>query len=101
VSRKDALKKMSSLVGNAAAHRALNPDSAFSIREAMLYEAQAEQIAEMKTWNADEKTFFRERALRYASNIIKKQTRSHRGRTAAEILKEATAALDKFISEEF
>ena len=44
-SRKQALKTMISLVGNAAAHRALYPASAFAIKEVVLYELQAEDLA--------------------------------------------------------
>ncbi len=100
MSRKDTLKKMSSLIGNAAAHRALEPNSAFSIREAWLYETQAEEEAEMRTWNETEVTFFRERARRYAENVIKKRTRSHRGRSGHEINAEAIKTVDEFIARE-
>lgn len=99
MSRKTTLKSMSSLVGNAAAHLALEPDSAFSIREAWLYETQAEEEAEMKTWNENEVVWFRERASRLATNVIKKRTRSHRGRDVQELNVIAIAEIDEFIEE--
>ena len=100
MSRKDDLKNMSSLIGNAAAHRALDPESAFSVREAWLYETQASEEAEMRTWNEIEINFFKERASRYANNIIKKRARSHRGRTIEEIYTEAMTLIDEFIVKE-
>jgi hypothetical protein len=100
MSRKEILKKMSSLIGNAAAHRALEPASAFSLREAWLYETQAAEEAEMRTWNEIEISLFRDRALRYAENVIKKRSRSHRGRSATEINAEATRTIDEFIEKE-
>lgn len=44
-SRKQALKTMISLVSNAAAHLPLYPGNAFTIKEALLYEMQAEDLA--------------------------------------------------------
>ncbi len=100
MSRKDILKKMSSLIGNAAAHRALEPGSAFSLCEAWLYETQATEEAEMRTWNESEITLFRDRALRYAKNVIRNRSRSHRRRSVTEINAEAMRTIDEFIEKE-
>ncbi len=62
MSRKDTLKKMSSLIGNAAAHCALEPESAFSLRQAWLYETQAAEEAEMRAWNESKIALFRKHA---------------------------------------
>jgi len=98
--RRNTLKKMASLIGNAAAHRALEPNSAFSLREAWLYETQATEKAEMRTWIEGDIALFRDRALRYASNVIRKRTRSHRGRSVMEINTEAARIVDEFIEKE-
>ena len=100
MSRKNTLKKMASLIGNAAAHRALEPNSAFSLREAWLYETQAAEEAEMRAWNESGIALFRDRALRYASNVIRKRTRSHRGRSVVELNTQVARTVDEFISKE-
>jgi hypothetical protein len=100
MSRKGSLRTMSSLVGNAAAPRALEPNDPISLREAVLYESQAEDEAAMRRWNEREIELFRERAIRYASNVIKKRTRSHRGRSVATIIESAVKALDQFIAQD-
>jgi len=100
MSRKNILKTMASLIGNAAAHRALEPSSAFSLREAWLYETQATEEAEMRAWNDGDIALFRDRALRYASNVIKKRTYAHRGRAVMEINAQAARLVDEFIEKE-
>lgn len=91
---------MSSLIGNAAAHRVLEPDRSFALLEALLYETQAKEEAEMRTWNEDEITPFRDGAQSYAKNVIKKRTGSHRGRTEESLVKEANQEVSKFIADE-
>jgi hypothetical protein len=90
---------MSSLVGNAAAHRALESADPFSLQEAVLYEAQAEDEADMRRWNKEEIQFFRERAARYAGNLIRKRTRSHRGRSVEALVASAGDEINRFINE--
>jgi len=99
-SRKQALKSMSSLVGNAAAHRALYPRHAFSIREAMLYEAQAEDFALARHWNDLEIEIFREKSTREAINEIRRREHDYRGRKFQDLVAVAKKKIDQFIAKE-
>lgn len=100
MSRQDSLRRMSSLVGNAAAHRALDPDNPFTLREAVLYETQAEDASDMRRWNENEIVRFRDLAIRYAANVIKRRTTYHRGRTERELIDTAIEKIDGFIAGE-
>lgn len=100
MSRKKSLKTMSSLIGNAAAHLALEPKSAFSLREAWLYQTQAEEEAAMRSWNDEEIEFFRNRAQSYARNEIKKRTHSHHGRSEEQLIATALSEIEGFIDKE-
>lgn len=77
-----------------------NRTAHFLFREAWLYETQATEEAEMRTWIESDIALFRDRALRYASNVIRKRTRLHRGRLVMEINTEAARIVDEFIEKE-
>ncbi len=99
-SRKQALKTMISLVSNAAAHLPLYPGNAFTIKEALLYEMQAEDLAQARRWNDQEIETFREKSKRGAANVIRKRAFDHRGREFEDLLAVAEAEIDKFIEKE-
>jgi hypothetical protein len=99
-SRKQALKTMISLIGNAAAHRALYPKSAFALREVMLYEVGAEGMAEARSRNDQEIEFFRAKTERVAANVIRNRESDHQGRAIRDLLAVAESAIEKFIAKD-
>lgn len=99
-SRKQALKTMISLVGNAAAHMALYPKSGFAIKEVVLYEEQAEELAQARHWNEQEIEIFREKPKRHAASVIRSREYDYRGRKLQDLLAVAENRIDKFIKEE-
>ncbi len=99
-SRKDALKSMISLAGNAAAHLALYPGNAFTIRETLLYEEQAAELAQARRWNDAEIEIFRKKAKRDAANVIRNRASDHRGRKFRDLTGVANAEIDEFIEKE-
>ena len=99
-SRKQALKTMISLVGNAAGHIALYPESTYAIREVVLYEEQAEALAQMRHWNEQEIETFRDKSKRGAANVIRKRKYDHRGRKFQDLLAVAESEIDEFIEKE-
>ncbi len=99
-SRKQALKSMISLVGNAAAHLALYPGNAFAIKEAVLYEMQAEDLAQARRWNDQEIETFLKKSKRDAANVIRTRAIDYRGRKFDNLLAVAETEIDKFIEKE-
>lgn len=86
-SRSDDIKSMSSLLGNAAAQRAIYGANAFTLHEATVYEGQAEKIAETRNWNESEVNRLTERTKREARNIIKKRKQDWRNKSYDELSK--------------
>ncbi len=80
-----------------AAHRALYGANAFTIREAVLYELQAEKIAQMRTWNDDEIERLRRRSKREARAILKRRKDHWQGRSFTALCFTAESEIDRFI----
>lgn len=98
--RKQAIKAMISLVGNAAAHLALYPASAFAIKEAAQYEMQAETLALARRWNESEIEMLREKSKREAANVIRKRKYDYASRMFEDLVAVAEARIDEFIEKE-
>jgi hypothetical protein len=96
-SRRIDIKTMSSLWGNAAAHRALYGSFAFPLHEATLYEAQAERIAAMRTWNEEEIHRLSERTKREARNILRRRKEDWREKTFDDLCAIADSEIDEYI----
>lgn len=98
-SRSDDIKAMSSLLGNAAAHRAIYGANAFTLHEATVYEGQAEKIAEARNWNEGETNRLIERTKREARNIIKNRKQDWRDKSYGELCFLADRAIDKYMKK--
>jgi len=96
-SRKDEIKTVSSMMGNAAAHRALFGANAFTMLEATLYEGQAELIAQVRTWNDEEIVRLTARTKREARNIIKRRKKDWHDNSYDLLCFIADRETDKFI----
>lgn len=96
-SRKGDIKKMSSLIGNAAAHRAIYGANAFTIMEAQLYEGQAEEVAELRTYNEQEIADLVARSRREARNIIKKRRQGDPTKILETFYATADAEIQDFV----
>src|SRR4051812_45364866 len=84
---------------NAAAHRALYGPFAFTIRQAELYEGQAAEIAQLRTWNDAEIVVLTVRSKREAKNIIKRNRDRWRDRTFKMIVQVSDLEIDKYMRE--
>lgn len=96
-SRSDDIKEMANLMGNAAMHRAIYGDAAFTIREAALYEGQAQKIADMRNWNDQELAQTAQRAKRDTRNLMKQRQDDWHGKSYDELCFLADREIDKFI----
>jgi hypothetical protein len=96
-SRKTNFKKMSSLMGNAAAHRAVYGEDAFTLLEATRYQAEAEEIASIRTLNEEELARLMERTKRTARNIIKRRKEHWGDQRYIPLCSIADDAIEKFI----
>lgn len=76
--RKDDIVSMASLVGNAAAHIALLPESKHALIEVRTYTTDAYEIAVQRSWNINEAELFREKAERGAKAEIRKRIKRYR-----------------------
>lgn len=90
---------MSSMWGNAAAHRALYGTFAFTLLEATRYEGQAEEIAKLRTWNESEISILKERIKRVARNIMKQRRKDWRDKTFQALCSIADSEVEKFIEK--
>lgn len=96
-SRSDDLKTIASFVGNAAAHRAVYGENAFTIREASLYEGMADKIARMRNWNDEELQRLATKSKREARNIMKQRKSDWRDKTFETLCFLVDRDIDKFI----
>ncbi|MEW6222618.1 MAG: hypothetical protein AB1476_04835 [Candidatus Hadarchaeota archaeon] len=100
MSRKDDIRRISSFVGNSAAHVAIYREGAE--KEVGTYMEIASEIAEKRTWNEREIEDFKELATRRASSVLKERIK--RGDLDEKefdgTLKGARIYIDKFADEE-
>lgn len=66
----------------------------------MLYEMQAEDLAQARRWNDQEIETFREKSKRDAANVIRKRAFDRRGRKFEDLLTIAETEIDTFIEKE-
>ncbi len=98
-SRKDDIQKMSSFIGNAAAHRAIYGEHAFTFMEAKRYEGLAEEVAKLRTYNPEEIARLIERSKREARNIIKKRKQGEQAKVLKGFYATAEAEIETFIAK--
>lgn len=100
MSRKDDIRRMSSFVGNSAAHIAIY--HAGGEKEVGAYMEIASEIAEKRSWNEREIEDFKKLAARRAGSVINERIkRGDLGEKEFDLaLKGAQLYINKFVDEE-